>query len=64
MKPEMRGALRATMRKLGLDDAAAKLLGGASAKNEMLGERNEQGAARPKVPKSRQPWFRGPGGRR
>jgi radical SAM superfamily enzyme YgiQ (UPF0313 family) len=63
-KPEMRGALRATMRKLGLDEAAAKLLGGASAKNEMLGERDAPGAARPQVPKSRQPWFRGPGGRR
>jgi len=62
-KPEMRGALRATMRKLGLDEAAAKLLGGASAKNEMLGERNEFGAARPHAPKSHKPWFRGPGGR-
>jgi uncharacterized radical SAM protein YgiQ len=32
-KPEMRGALRATLRRLGLEDAAAKLLGSQPAKN-------------------------------
>jgi len=38
-KPEMRGPLRAVMRRLGLEAAAAKLLGGAAAKDRMLAER-------------------------
>jgi uncharacterized radical SAM protein YgiQ len=62
-KPEMRGALRATMRKLGLHEAAAKLLSGGSAKSDMLAERNDAGQGRSVAPKSNKPWFRGPGGR-
>ena len=37
-KPEMRAALRATLRRLGLNQAAAKLLGGESAKFQMIAE--------------------------
>jgi uncharacterized radical SAM protein YgiQ len=58
-KPEMRGALRATLRKLGLADAAAKLLGGSSAKNEMLAEQEMSCGGLPPMPKARKPWFRG-----
>ncbi len=63
-KPEMRGALRATLRKLGLDDAASRLLGGGTAKDRLLaGEAPPCGgpAARPgsPAPRARQPWFRG-----
>ena len=57
-KPEMRGALRATLRKLGLHDAAAKLLGGASAKDEMLAEREMSCGGLPPLPKAGKPWFR------
>jgi uncharacterized radical SAM protein YgiQ len=55
-KPEMRAALRATLRRLGLDSAAARLLGGQSAKDEMLGD-----GACPKsrrAPRAAKPWFR------
>lgn len=38
-KPEMRGPLWAALRRLGLEAAAAKLLGGTSGKNRMLAER-------------------------
>jgi uncharacterized radical SAM protein YgiQ len=37
-KPEMRGALRATLQRLGMKQAAAKLLGGESAKFQTIGE--------------------------
>jgi uncharacterized radical SAM protein YgiQ len=37
-KPEMRGALRATLQRLGMPGVAAKLLGGDSAKFQMVGE--------------------------
>jgi uncharacterized radical SAM protein YgiQ len=50
-KPEMKGALRKTLKRLGMEEAAAKLLGGDSAKHTMFvdGEcsiRNGTGAAR------------------
>jgi uncharacterized radical SAM protein YgiQ len=35
-KPEMKGALRATLKRLGMSEAAAKLLGGESAKTTMM----------------------------
>jgi uncharacterized radical SAM protein YgiQ len=60
-KPEMRGALRATLRKLGLDDAAARLLGGGTAKERMLaGDEMSCGGLPPQpAPRARKPWFRG-----
>ncbi len=59
-KPEMRSALRTTMRKLGLDAAAVKLLGGQSAKDEMLAEQEMSCGGLPPMPKAAQPWFRKP----
>jgi uncharacterized radical SAM protein YgiQ len=60
-KPEMRGPLRATLNRLGLNDVASKLLGGSMAKSEMLAERPETGgcggAQRP-APKPAKPWFK------
>jgi uncharacterized radical SAM protein YgiQ len=61
-KPEMRGPLRATLRRLGLEAVAGKLLGGSSAKAEMLAER-AAGGGRPPRPAAPKPWFRGPGRR-
>ncbi|MBI5693066.1 MAG: YgiQ family radical SAM protein [Verrucomicrobia bacterium] len=62
-KPEMRGALRATLRKLGLEEAAAKLLGGGTAKERMLGGEEPGtagGGTRPSTrPQARKPWFGG-----
>ena len=60
-KAEMRGALRSTLRRLGLDDAAEKLLGGGSAKERMLGEQDMNCGGLPPMPrpKARKPWFRG-----
>jgi uncharacterized radical SAM protein YgiQ len=61
-KAEMRGALRSTLRRLGLDDAAAKLLGGGSGKERMLGEREMSCGGLPPMPqpKARKPWFQRP----
>ncbi len=59
-KPEMRGALRATMRRLGLADAAEKLLSG-GAKNQMYAEKPGAESERAPAPKARKPWFRGRG---
>jgi uncharacterized radical SAM protein YgiQ len=64
-KPEMRGALRVTLQKLGLQDAAAKLLGGDSAKFQMISE-SDTAKIRPAAELVRkscsarpgQPWFR------
>lgn len=60
-KPEMRGALRATLRRLGLTEAAAKLLGGGTAKDRMLaGEEPGCGGLPPMpAPRVHKPWFRG-----
>ena len=59
-KPEMRGALRATLQKLGLKAAAAKLLGGESAKFQMIGE-SDYAKVRPVRPAQSGPvarkWF-------
>jgi uncharacterized radical SAM protein YgiQ len=55
-KPEMRNALRTTLRRLGLESAAARLLGGQSAKDEMLAG-GTCGKAR-HAPKPTRPWFR------
>ncbi len=52
-KPEMRGALRATMRKLGLNAAAAKLLGGPAPKGA---DRALGGSGGP-TPRAAKPWF-------
>ena len=57
-KPEQRGPLKATLKRLGLDEAAAKLLGGQSAKNDMLAERERPSAPQPRAPKAGKPWFR------
>jgi hypothetical protein len=46
--------------KFGLHDAAAKLLGGASAKDAMLAERAAPGGGRPTRPATNKPWFRKP----
>ncbi len=59
-KPEMRGALRTTMRRLGLQAAAAKLLGGATAKNEMPAVSEKSCGGLPPMPMARKPWFRKP----
>ena len=56
-KPEMRGALRATMRKLGLNAAAAQLLGGSAAKDEMLAGRAIGCGGQPPRPRTKKPWF-------
>lgn len=56
-KPEQRGPLKATLKRLGLDEAAAKLLGGQSAKNDMLAEREEPSGKTPRPPKAAKPWF-------
>jgi radical SAM superfamily enzyme YgiQ (UPF0313 family) len=62
-KPEMRASLRATLKRLGLDAVAAKLLGGESAKFQMIGESDyakvksaAQLGALPPRPVARQ-WF-------
>ena len=57
-KPEMRGALRSTMKRLGLGDAAAKLLGGGSAKDAMMAEDMMDCGGLPPPPPPRKPWFR------
>jgi hypothetical protein len=59
-KPEMRAALRTTMRRLGLQAAAAKLLGGATAKNEMPAVSEKSCGGLPPMPMARKPWFRKP----
>ena len=41
-----------------LDEAAAKLLGGQSAKNDMLAEREPEAQQQPRPPKAQKPWFR------
>jgi uncharacterized radical SAM protein YgiQ len=56
-KPEMRGPLRATLKRLGLDEAAAKLLGGQSAKNDMVAEREMSCGGLPPMPRAGKPWF-------
>jgi uncharacterized radical SAM protein YgiQ len=58
-KPEMRGALRNTLDRLGMPEVASKLLGGQSAKFEMVGgseTMSQQAAARAK-PQAAKPWF-------
>ncbi len=54
-KPEMRAALRATLKRLGLEDAAAKLLSGRPGKSLKAPEHNPPGRG----PKTAKPWFRG-----
>jgi uncharacterized radical SAM protein YgiQ len=56
-KPEMRGALRTTLHKLGLDEVAAKLLGGGMAKSEMLADREPAPRKHP-APRAGKPWFK------
>jgi uncharacterized radical SAM protein YgiQ len=55
-KPEMRGALRATLRRLGLNDAAAKLLGGNPAKGGPTANRKAGCGGRPPHPKAGKSW--------
>ena len=54
----MRGALRSTLKRLGLDEAAGKLLGGGSAKDAMLAEDTMDCGGLPPPPPPRKPWFR------
>lgn len=62
-KPEMRGPLKSTLHRLGMDDVAAKLIGG-GAKAEMITDgasgfwRKEAGSRA--GPKPHKPWFRKP----
>jgi hypothetical protein len=74
-KPEMKSALRSTLSRLGMKEAAAKLLGGDSAKFQMIGEsdyakvkparqiQGESVADKPAVhhshPRATKPWFKG-----
>jgi len=63
-KPEMRGALRSTLHRLGMDQTAAKLLGGESAKFEMIGGsdpgfRRDERAGPRAAPRAAKPWFGG-----
>jgi uncharacterized radical SAM protein YgiQ len=55
-KPEMRGALKHTLHRLGIDDVAAKLLHG-GAKAQMVAE-DDTRHVRPIAPKPGKPWFR------
>jgi hypothetical protein len=57
-KPEMRGPLRATLHRLGMDDIAAELLrGGGGAKGQMISE-EDTAHIRRLAPKPHKPWFR------
>ena len=71
-RPEMRSALKATLSKLGLHETAAKLLGGDSAKFQMIAEsdtakvrpaaelsRERDGNSGSPAPRPTKPWFRG-----
>jgi uncharacterized radical SAM protein YgiQ len=64
-KPEMRGALKATLKRLGMQDAAAKLLGGESAKFQMIAESDTRKVrpaseltAKTPRPHAAKPWFK------
>ncbi len=67
-KPEMRGSLKATMNRLGMQEAAARLLGGDSGKFQMIGE-SDTAKVKPAAqlaadslhqpkPQAAKPWFR------
>ncbi len=68
-KPEVRGALRSTMQRLGMQETAAKLLGGESGKFQMIGE-SDTAKVRPAAELAKEklrgkfaggakPWFKG-----
>jgi radical SAM superfamily enzyme YgiQ (UPF0313 family) len=59
-KPEMKSALRSTLRRLGMGDTAARLLGDGSAKDRMLAEDAMScgGLPSPPPPPVRRTWFR------
>ncbi|MSU50455.1 MAG: YgiQ family radical SAM protein [Opitutus sp.] len=57
-KPEMRASLRATLKRLGMDKTAAKLLGGESAKFQMIGE-SDYAKVKPAAQLGAQPPRRG-----
>ena len=57
-KPEMRGPLRATLHRLGMDDVAGELLRGGGGKSDMAAERNPAPARGKPAPKPHKPWFR------
>ena len=62
-KPEMRGPLKSTLHRLGLDNIAKQLLGGGSAKAEMIAgsdlgfQRSQAACERPSAPRAQKPWF-------
>ena len=65
-KPEMRGPLRATLNKLGMQETAARLLGGESGKFQMIGESDtakvrpvaELAREKANLPRPQKPWFK------
>jgi uncharacterized radical SAM protein YgiQ len=56
-KPEMRGALRSTLNRLGLNDVAARLLSGGGSKSQMVSEADTR-HVRPVAPRAQKPWFK------
>jgi uncharacterized radical SAM protein YgiQ len=56
-KPEMKGALRSTLNRLGLSNVAAQLLSGGGSKSQMITEADTR-KIHPVAPHPKKPWFK------